>query len=196
MVSSPNEEGDAAGFAFWLRFWRWTVAMLQIIGGLCGLYNVMFGRLLGPSRLLFLLAFVLFTASVWGGVLLALGRPGGVVVSLAIQMLQVLQIATGSLIYSFVCGVQLVLGLHLSGTDPDMGGPELGLSYYVPARFFVFLNPPPSAVPQAAYTGVNVVAVLAIICLLLIRSARLRPPLPAPEAKPPSENIWPPSPRQ
>lgn len=197
MVSSPieeNEESNAAGFAFWLRFWRWTIAASQIVGGLWGLYSVMFGQLLGPSRLFFLLAFVLFVASIWGGVLLALDRAGGVAVSLAVQTLQVLQIATPGLLYSFVSGMQLILGLHLLDNVPDTGGPDVGLSFFFPARFFVFINPPPSAVPQAAYTGVNVVAVLAIICLLIVRSARLPTPPPAPKAGPTMGSSWPPAP--
>ena len=70
------EEGDAAQFAFWLRFWRWVIAALEVLGGLVGIYAVTFGRLYGSARVILMLAFVLYVASVWGGVLLALNRRG------------------------------------------------------------------------------------------------------------------------
>lgn len=189
MDTPPVEEGDPELAAFWLRFCRRLVAALQIIGGLWGIYSVVFGNLIGTSRIVFLLAFVLFVASVWGGVLLALDKPAGVTASLIIQALQLFQIATGSVSYSFVCGLNLVLGLR-----PVENGPEVGFSLYFPARFLVFSDSP-SAMSQVGFTGVNVVAALAIICLLYVRSARSHPPLPVLKAKLPAEEGWPPAPK-
>lgn len=188
MDMPPVEEGDPELVAFWLRFFRRLIAALQIIGGLYGLYSVVFGSLIGTSRIVFLMAFVLFAASVWGGVLLALNKPGGVAASLIIQTLQVLQIATESFAYSFVCGVQLVLGLR-----PMEDGPEVGFSFFSPSRFLAFINPP-SALSQIGFTGVNIVAVAAIICLLYVRSARTHVPLSRLELELPVENAWPPAP--
>ena len=185
----PVEEADPELVAFWLRFWRWTVAALQVIGGLFGLYDVMFGTLLSLSRIFFLLTFLLFAGSVWGGVLLALDRRGGVMVSLVIQTLQVVQIATQSLVYSFLCGLQLVLGLR-----PVENGPEVGFSFYFPARFIISTSPS-SALQEIGFTGVNVVAVLAIVCLLYVRSARSLSFMSAPEAKPLVKDTWPPAPK-
>lgn len=189
MDSPPVEEADPRLAAFWLRFWRYTVAALQVIGGLFGLYYVMFGTLLSPSRFFFLLTFLLFAASVWGGVLLALDRRGGMIISLVIQTLQVLQIATNSLVYSFLCGVQLVLGLR-----PVENGPEIGFSFYFPVRFMISTNPS-LAVQGIGFTGVNVIAVLAIVCLLYVRSSRSWSLLSTQEAKPPVKDIWPPAPK-
>jgi hypothetical protein len=184
MGLSPAEAGDPVGFAFWLRFWCRIIAALQIIGGLSGLYGVLFGGFVGPSRVILLVAFLLFAASLCGGVLLALGRPSGVSVSLVVQALQVLQITTVGVVYSFTSGLQMLLGLRLSEN-----GPDLGLHFYLPAQFFVFIDPPPSMVPQGAFLGVNIAAILAIICLRYVRAARLQSPLTIPKAGPSTENI-------
>ncbi len=189
MDSPPVEEVDPELAAFWLRFWRWGVATLQVIGGLFGLYDVMFGTLLNSSCIFFLLTFLLFAASVWGGVLLALDKRGGIIVSLVIQTLQVVQIAIESLVYSFLCGFQLVLGLR-----PVENGPEVGFSFYFPVRFIISINPLSSTVQGIGFTGVNVVAVLAIICLMYVRSAPSRSLLPTPESKSLIKDTWPPAP--
>ena len=183
------EEGDPEVAAFWLRFCRRLVAALQIIGGLWGIYSVAFGNLIGTSRIIFLLAFVLFVASVWGGVLLVLDKSISIIASLIIQALQLFQIATEGLSYSFVCGLNFVLGLR-----PVENGPEVGFSFYFPARFLVYSNSP-SAMQQVGFTGVNVMAVLAIICLLYVRSAHSHPSLPVLEARLPAEDTWPPAPK-
>ncbi len=189
MDTPPVEKTDPEFFAFWLRFWRWTVATLQVVGGLFGLYDVLFGPLLNSSRIFFLLTFLLFAASVWGGVLLALDRRGGVIISLIIQTLQVVQIATESLVYSFLCGFQLVLGLRSTES-----GPEIGYSFFLPVRFLIS-SPPSSAAQVIDFTGVNVVAVLAIICLLYVRSSHSRPFVSTLESKPPFRDTWPPAPK-
>ncbi len=188
MDTPPPQEVDPKLFAFWLRFWRWTVASLQIVGGLFGLYDVMFEPLLSPSRVFFLLTFFLFAASVWGGILLALNRRSGVIVSLIIQTLQVVQIATAGLVYSFLCGFHLVLGLNMEN------GPEVGFNFYFPVRFLISTDAS-SAAQGIRYTGVNVVAVLAIICLLYVRSSHSQSLLPTSESKPPLEDAWPPAPK-
>ena len=109
-------------------------------------------------------------------------------ISLVIQILQVLQIATNSLVYSFLCGLQLVLGLR-----PVENGPEVGFSFYLPDRFIILTNPS-FAAQGIGFTGVNAVAVLAIICLLHVRSSRSRSLLSTPESKPPIKDTWPPAP--
>lgn len=189
MDTPPVEKTAPEFFAFWLRFWRWTVATLQVVGGLFGLYDVMFGPLLNSSRIFFLLTFLLFAASVWGGVLLALDRRGGVIVSFIVQTLQVLQIATASLVYSFLCGFQLVLGLRSTEN-----GPEIGYSFFLPVRFLIS-SPPSSAAQGIDFTGVNVIAVLAIVCLLYVRSSQSRLLVPTPELKLPVKDTWPPAPK-
>jgi hypothetical protein len=131
---------------------------------------------------------VLFVASVWSGVLLALDRRRGVAASLIIQTLQVIQIATEGLTYSFACGMQLVLGLR-----PTEDGPEVGFAFFSPARFFLFTDAP-AVSAQIGFTGVNIVAVAAIICLLFVRSARSRLPSSMPKSEIAVENAWPPAP--
>ena len=189
MDTPPVGEGDPELAAFWLRFFRWIVALLQIVGGLCGLYYAIFGDPIGPNHFLFLLGFVLFVASVWGGVLLALDMPIGVLVSLIIQALQVFQIGSDGFVYSFFCGAKLVLSLYLLGGT---------FSFRFPAAFYVSTNPPPDlSSVEISSTGVNVVAVLAIVCLLYVRSAHSRLPLSSSKAappEPPTAGTWPPAP--
>ncbi|MGI4791875.1 MAG: hypothetical protein ACRYFS_23880 [Janthinobacterium lividum] len=186
----PVEPGDPEIAAFWLQFWRWAVAALQVIGGLFGLFNLMFATVTGtPGRFLFLLGFVLFVASVWGGILLALDKRAGIIVSLIIQLLQVFQLTIDSVVYSFFCGIQLVGGFQSTDT-----GTEFKMAYYWPSRFFVLTNPSPASL-EGNFTGVNLVAVLAIICLMVVRSAHSRLPLPMPKTEPATENTWPPVPK-
>lgn len=186
MDTPLNEEGDPELAAFWLRFFRWIVAALQIIGGLFGLYYV-FVSPYNLSHFVLLSAFVLFVASVWGGVLLTLDRPGGVVVSLIIQAMQVLQIDTDGFVYCFFCGVKVAINLYFIGFN---------LSYHFPALFYVSNNPPSDLSSVGiTFTGVNVVAVLAIICLLCVRSAHSQLLLAPSKVEPPTADIWPPSPK-
>ena len=191
MTSTEIKEGDPAAFAFWLRFWSRVVALLEIVGGLAGLYMTAFGTLIGTNRVIFLAAFVLFVASVWGGVLLALGRRGGVAVSLVVQAVQLVQVAAGGLIYAFVSGLQLVVGLRQTDDGPDVGFNLAG-----PARFLVFLNPPGGGMTQGLFTGLNVAALLSIVCLLFLRSSArgATPPAGATSAIPEAEGAWPPAP--
>ena len=189
MNMTANEETDPAVFAYWLRFWRRVIAALEVIGGLGGIYVAAFGRLLGPSRVFLLFAFSVYVAALWAGVLLALGRRGGAALSLALQTLQLFQVSASSVVYSFVCGLQILLGGR-----PTDDGPFFGVSVYLPARFTVFLNPPPEAVPPGAFTGLNMTAVLSIICLLYVRAAERKSTSPAVTVPPKLEGVWPPAP--
>ncbi len=163
MDTPPIAQGDPEVAAFWLRFLVWVVAALQIIGGLFGYYYALMSSP-NINHFVLLAAFVLFGASVWGGVLLALDRSGGVIVSLIIQTLQAIQIITGSINYSFVCGFGLFVNLYAVG---------MNFQYYYPARI-TFYGEAPSNSSQVGplFLSVNLVAVLAIACLMLVRSAR------------------------
>ena len=164
------EQADPELAAFWLRFLRRAVAALQVAGGLYGLYLAVFATPLGVSHVVLFLAIVLFAAAMWGGVLLASDKPLGVTVSLGIQALQVPQIAAIGFLYSFVCGVSLAVG---PAVRPDFVGANI--NWYLPARFNVTINPPvDSAQTGVAFTGVNLAAIVTIICLLYVRSAYKR----------------------
>ena len=164
------EQSDPELVAFWLRFFRRIVASLQVIGGLYGLYLAVFATPLGVSHVVLFLAIVLFAAAVWGGVLLALDKPLGVIVSLVVQALQVPQIAATGFLYSFVCGMCLVIG---PAVNPDFVGANI--NWYLPARFNVTINPPVDpAQTGVVFTGMNLAAVLAVILLLYVRSAHGR----------------------
>ncbi len=167
MDTPPVEPGDPELTAFWLRFFRRIVAALQVGGGLYGLYNVAVSVQYSVSRVVLLLAFVLFAASVSGGILLALDRPCGVTISLFVQALQVFQIAANGLVYSFVCDMELMFSINPSGEE----GWAAHLVWYYPSHFY-FSTGSPSDVPQiVSFTAVNLVAVLAIVCLLCVRMA-------------------------
>ena len=164
------EQSDPELAAFWLRFFRRVIAVLQVIGGLYGLYLVVFATPLGVSHVVLFLAIVLFGASVWGGVLLALDKTLGVTVSLIVQALQVLQIAAPGFLYSFFCGMCLGCG---PAVRPDFVGANF--SWYLGARFNATTDPPADlSQTEVTFTGINLVAVLAIICLLFVRSAHSR----------------------
>ena len=187
MDMPPVEPADPELVALWLSFFRWVIALLQIVGGLFGVYYCVVSGPSGPSHLLFLLGFVLFVASVWGGILLALNRLGGVTVSLIIQALQVLQIASDGLVYSFFCGAKLVLGFY------DFG---VMLEYRFPVAFFVSTAPSSNLSSLGIdFTGVNVLAVLAVVCLLFVRASRPKAFLPSSTGEPPTAaGTWPPAP--
>jgi hypothetical protein len=100
MSAIEIEKTDPALFTFWLNFWRRIIAVVEIVGGLCGIFTVAFGGWVGSDRGILVLAFVLFVAAVWGGILLLLGRRGGVVTSLVLQALQLVQVVTAPAEYS------------------------------------------------------------------------------------------------
>ena len=161
------EQPDLELVAFWLRFFRTVVAALQVVGGVYGLYLAVFATPLGISHVVLFLAIMLFGASIWGGALLALDKTLGITVSLIIQALQVFQIAASGFLYSFVCGVCLVIG---PSVRPDFVGANI--NWYLPARFNATTNPPADLSQSGVtFTGVNLVALLAIICLVYVRSA-------------------------
>lgn len=192
MTATETEEGNPAQFASWLRFWRWVVAVLQVVGGLCGIYAIAFGSLFSPSRVVFLFFFVLYVAAVWGGVLLALGRRGGVAVSLAVQAFQLFQVNTAGVLYFFACGLQIIFGARQAED-----GPFVGLTWFFPARSALFLNPPAQTVPPGTLTGLNVAAALAIVCLLYVRTEERKHISPADTALPAAatKGVWPPAPK-
>ena len=134
MDTPPVEPGDPELTAFWLRFFRRIVAALQVGGGLYGLYNVAVSVQYSVSRVVLLLAFVLFAASVSGGILLALDRPCGVTISLFVQALQVFQIAANGLVYSFVCDMELMFSINPSGEE----GWAAHLVWYYPSPLLFF----------------------------------------------------------
>jgi len=99
-----------------------------------------------------------------------LDRLIGVKISLVVQALQALQIVTDSLTYSFVCGVGLTLGLY--SEDGSFG---FNLFCFYSARFHLFAaSQGDVSYSDLTFTGVNLVAVLAIICLLYVRAAQTR----------------------
>ena len=162
------EQSDPELVAFWLRFFRRVIAALQVAGGLYGLYLAVFATPLGVSHVVLFLAIVLFGASIWGGVFLALDKTLGVTVSLIVQALQVLQIAAPGCLYSFVCGLCLVVG---PAVRPDFVGADL--FWYLGARFDATTDPPADlSQTGVTSTGVNLVAVLAFLFLLYVRSTR------------------------
>ncbi len=164
------EQSDPELAAFWLRFFRRVVAALQVVGGLSGLYLAVFATPLGVSHIVLFFAIVLFSASIWGGVLLALDKMLGVTTSLIVQVLQTLQISAPGFLYSFVCGVCLVVG---PAAPPDFVGANIAL--YWPARFSAATDPPADLSQTGIiFTGVNLVAVLAVLFLLYVRSTRAR----------------------
>jgi hypothetical protein len=194
MNSTINEEGNPAAFTFWLRFWRKVIAGLQIAGGVGGVYIVAFGNMVGSTRIILLLAFVLFIVGIWGGILLMLGRRGGVAVSLIVQALQLVQVALPVFIYSFVCGLQIIIG-----TFQNEAGTNLGLYFSFGSRFFLFFNPPPGVALPGGYTGLNMTAVLAIICLLYVcaeeRRVTVSHKLDMQNVHLETAKIWPPKPK-
>lgn len=193
MTHVTLNEDSPAGFAFWLRFWCRVVAALQIAGGLCGIYILAFGSTSGGARIVFLAAFCLFAAAVWSGVLLALGGKGGVTASLVVQVFQLVQVNVPGVLYSFGCGLMLVFGFRQNDN-----GPFVGFIGYFPSRFFLFTNPPAGAMTQQALTGLNLVAVLCIVCLCLTRAAEKKHALDAETetaAALEPEGTWPPAPK-
>ncbi len=172
----PNTE-DAASFEFWLRFWRWVIVTEQVIGGLFGLYLVAQGRALAANPLVLLPA-GFFLLAITGGILLALNNPRGVLLSLLVQALQLVQISTPGLLFMLSCGAKLILG-----SFPSADGPIFGFSWGAVSTFLFVINPPERAVPPPdgsiiqtgsdtmTLTGINVLAFLAIICLLYLRKA-------------------------
>ena len=160
------EQSDPELAAFWLRFFRRFVAALQVVGGIYGLYLAVFTTPLGVSHIVLFLAIVLFGASIWGGVLLALDKTLGVTVSLIIQALQVFQIAVPGFLYSFFCGMCLGCG---PAVRPDFVGASF--SWYLGARFNATTDPPADlSQTGVTFTGVNLIAVLAFLFLLYVRS--------------------------
>ncbi len=172
----PKNE-DAASFEFWLRFWRWVIVAEQVTGGLFGLCLVAQGWASTPSHLVFALAAGFFLLAITGGVLLALNKPQGVMLSLVVQAFQLIQISNSGLLFMLFCGARLLIG-SFSTEDGSIFGFDWGIT---PAFWFV-VNPPALAdsqpegdfirtVSERAFTGINVLAFLAIICLLYLRKA-------------------------
>ncbi len=162
------EQSDPELVAFWLRFFRRGVAALQVVGGLYGLYLVVFATPSGVSHAVLFFAIVLFGTSIWGGVLLALDKTLGVAVSLIIQAMQVLQIAAPGFLYSFACGLWLVVG---PAVRPDFVGANF--SWYLGARFNATTDSPADlSQTGVTFTGINLAAVLAFLFLLYVRSTR------------------------
>lgn len=193
MTHATVEEDNSAGFAFWLRFWCRVVAALQIAGGLCGIYIVAFGSVSGNFRVIFLVAFCLFVATVWSGILLMLDRQGGVAASLVVQAFQLVQVNVPGVLYSFGCEMQFIVGFSRNDDSP-----VIGFNFSYPSRFSIFLNPPPHFAAQGGFSGLNLVALLCIVCLLLARAAekrRVLETIPEIADVPEPDNAWPPAPK-
>jgi hypothetical protein len=181
MDTTSLESDDTRSYFFWLHFWKRAIGAVEVLGGIYGLYIVLAAHTVGSAVfVLVLLVFALLYSlvSVVSGVLLLLGRPGGLAGSLFIQAMQLFQVHTGSILYVLTCGFQVLFGCFFTGGDFNFG-----VRWSLGSGFQFFLNPPPEAMPQpngmgftygtgGVITGVNVVALASIICLLLVGAAQ------------------------
>lgn len=182
MTSFTINEGNSAGFAYWLRLWCRIVAALQIVGGLFGIYFIAFSGEFSGSLIIFLFALLLFATSVWSGVLLARGSKVGLTASFVVQAFQLVQVNVPGFLYSFCCGLVLV-----SGLGGSVGNPKINFNFFYGSRFVVLFNSALVQAPTAILTGLNLVALLCLVCLYYVRMADKKRPQIAQLATPRAE---------
>jgi hypothetical protein len=90
------------------KFWTYLIAILEIVGGLCGIAFVIWQSLAAPlDRYTFpfaIIIFVVYSLSLAAGIALALGRKFGRVASIVVQAIQLPKYGSQVLIFMFSFG--------------------------------------------------------------------------------------------
>ena len=175
MIDTPAPPpNDPEVYLFWMNFFCLVIAAAEIVGGLVGIYDVLFGHSFGSSNPLYGTALAFFLFTFVSGIVLAVNRSWGVFPSLVVQAAQLFQLSTAGLFYHFTCGPEFVVG-YTTGDNGVLLASGLGLRAFLSFSAPVSLALNPDAVfqylPDGAITGINFAALAALICLLLARSA-------------------------
>jgi len=176
-----NENPEA--FRFWLRFWRWVIGLLQIASGLFGFYflwrngfqvvlgdGVLHGRLFVPVPFLAMSA-----VGIVAGVLLLCAPARGIVPSIIFQAAQAVRIGLAGFAVSLIFGPSVALVAcnssdgYTSCVSFAWASASALVRFGAPASMADFGPDGTGTVPIAAFTGVNLVPLLALIVLYYLR---------------------------
>lgn len=145
------------------------VGVIQVIGGLLGLYSI--GRsLLGASDtqpavdIVYAIFAVLYLVSVLAGIQLLRMKGSGVSLSFLIQFLQLVQFQTQALVYQFVSGFYLAVGL-----TTEARGVSFGFDFNVFTSSASLFFPSAGGDPVQFALYVNLLALIIFIWLFRAR---------------------------
>lgn len=147
-----------------------VISGLQVYGGITGLILVVIAGIFmfstvfnNPVTILDILkiiifvtvGFVLFLANFYSGYFLYKQKAGGIILSLGIQLLQIIQLRTDNIHYEFVSGFSFRVFYYNAW---------YGFKLNAGPRFFLGLE----ATGENNFVSINIIAVLVVIYLLMI----------------------------
>ena len=145
-----------------------VVAVMELVGGLMGLWHLATNAPLPPStslipiRVAVLVLFaLLYATAVVAGLLLLLGRHLGRTASALVQALQLPSLSAFGATYTFVVGAGVLIELRWPG-------PETYLSAVVGSRYALFVGS--KGVPPVL--GVNALALTLLVLLIPLQTSR------------------------
>ena len=122
------------------KFWTYLIAILEIVGGICGIGFVVWQSLSSPldryTLPFALIIFVIYFLSLVAGITLALGRKFGRVASIVVQAIQLPKYTSQLLIFMFSFGFDA----YVYGMLPSNAQPIFGLEFKFLAFNQMFVN--------------------------------------------------------
>lgn len=149
------------------EWWLRAIAVLEVAGGVFGLFAVTGGRSTS-SGIFLLLGSVLFIFSIVAGVLLWRGGDRGLKLSAIVQALQIVNLSSPLFTYAFGAGLSVTISL--AHVPDDI---LIGFRYGTIGMYLLYFGPLPQNQPAPFlgppidyYFGVNLLAFVLCICLV------------------------------
>lgn len=151
------------------KFWTYFIAILEIVGGLCGIAFVIWQSLAAPlDRYTFAFAiiiFVVYALSFAAGIALALGHKFGRVASIVVQAIQLPKYGSQVLIFMFSFGFDA----YVYGMLNNSAQVAFGLDFKFLAFNQLFIN----VADAPVMFGISIPA--CVFLLMLLRKPKIAP---------------------